>query len=175
MHLDDSSKSNLRFNNDFSILDFHSFRSYKRYKTLFANKDVGSLKATGDFVYYCTKIQDKNILCHRIVYALANNISEIIGDIDHIDGNTQNNNPSNLRMCSRSENCMNARGKGDSRTGLKGVAKRSRKRKDGSVIYESAIMYNGKYKFIGSFKSANAAHEAYCEQAKLLHGEYANF
>ena len=91
-------------------------------------------------------------------------------DIDHIDGDTLNNHPENLRLATRSQNCMNAKGKNTSKTGLKGVSLRTRNNK---ITYESVIMSNGKGKYLGSFPTAQLAHDKYIDASHKMHGEYA--
>ena len=44
------------------------------------------------------------------------------GDLDHIDGNKQNNSFSNLREATRSQNCMNRKKASNNTTGYKGVS-----------------------------------------------------
>lgn len=57
---------------------------------------------------------------HRIVWALFHNkIPET--SIDHIDGNKSNNHPSNLRLCSQSQNRQNINTPRANTTGVTGV------------------------------------------------------
>jgi hypothetical protein len=49
------------------------------------------------------------MMCHRVVCDLLE-LGDLTGnDVDHIDGDPSNNSPSNLKVCSRSENCRNRR------------------------------------------------------------------
>lgn len=88
-------------------------------------------------------------------------------EIDHIDGNPLNNQKSNLRVCTRSQNMMN-RGKTKANTsGFKGVHFHKRSKK-----WTARIQKDGNRSHIGSFDKPEEAHEAYRESAKKLHGEF---
>lgn len=97
----------------------------------------------------------RTIYMHRfIMNALPNT------EIDHRDNNTMNNQKSNLRFCTRSQNLMNARIRSDNVSGYKGVIwiKRSRK-------WMAYMRRNGHMKYIGLFNSAADAARAYDSQA----------
>lgn len=85
--------------------------------------------------------------------------------IDHIDGNTLNNQKSNLRTCTAAQNAQN-------RT----VAPRGKRYRGvhiqrGSVIAQ--ITANRKTYYLGTFNSEHEAARAYNEAALRLHGEFA--
>lgn len=89
--------------------------------------------------------------------------------IDHINGNRLDNRRENLRICTFLGNAQN-KGMADSnRSGFKGVYQHGGK---GSFI--SRIHVNGVAKHLGSYKTAEEAHEVYCLAADMLHGEFAN-
>lgn len=68
---------------------------------------AGTLNAKG---YFQICFSYKRYSCARIVYhILFGNLSSS-DEIDHKDGNTQNNRKDNLRKCSRSENDRNRKG-----------------------------------------------------------------
>lgn len=87
---------------------------------------------------------------------------------DHIDGDTLNNQKSNLRNCTRQENNRNKRKKTVYGSKYKGVNKRSENR------YISKIKVNEKSTIIGTFKTEKEAAIAYNEKALLIFGEFAN-
>jgi hypothetical protein len=93
-------------------------------------------------------------------------------ELDHIDGNKLNNQKSNLRFATRSENGFN-RGKNKSNTsGYKGVfwggddSKRVKK-------WKAQITVNRKVHYLGRFLTKEEASLAYKEAAKKYHGEFA--
>lgn len=64
----------------------------------------------------------KSISFHRLYAELwIPNLCDLT-DIDHIDGNKLNNSPTNLRWCSKSQNCRNRRS-GRSSTGIQNVSR----------------------------------------------------
>lgn len=90
--------------------------------------------------------------------------------VDHIDGDGLNNSRKNLRLTTISQNQQNSRLRVTNTSGYKGVSySKDRKR------WEARIEYDGKQKFLGYFDSPEQAHQAYCEKARELFGEYARF
>ncbi len=90
--------------------------------------------------------------------------------IDHIDMNGLNNQKSNLRKCTYSQNCCNVKPRGFSK--FLGVTydRGSRGRK----VWAAFININKKGKRIGRFYTEIDAAKAYDEAAKIIHGEFAN-
>jgi hypothetical protein len=90
--------------------------------------------------------------------------------VDHVDGNTLNNQRCNLRTCSQSENMQN-RGKTKTNTsGYKGVTWHRNRNK-----FLAQIKVNNKNIYLGYFKSAEDAARAYDEAAKKHHGAFAYY
>lgn len=103
---------------------------------------------------------------HREVMGLA------FGDpreVDHRFGIRTDNRKSELRVCARGQNKFNRAGSSKSMSGLKGAKWKARGRR-----WEAYIQVNRKRKFLGSFATAEEAHEAYCKAAPIYHGEFAN-
>jgi hypothetical protein len=101
---------------------------------------------------------------HRIVWALVNNKDPGNYPIDHINRVPHDNNPKNLRLATSALNRYNSSFNKNS-TGYRGVTKAkdcnrwiSRIKKDGKVIY------------LGCFKSAQEAHDAYLKACVSLYG-----
>lgn len=119
--------------------------------------------------YVKVRIKGRQYLLHRLVWVF------FYGDllegmvVDHIDGNTLNNKVENLRMCTVSQNGQNIhRGRGDY-SSLKGI---SFSKKQGK--YVSQIRVSGKNLWLGSYNTAEEAHQAYCKAAKDNFGGFAN-
>lgn len=90
---------------------------------------------------------------------------------DHIDGNGLNNSLSNLRFGTYSQNQCNKKVKSNTTTSFKGVTKL----KNRSKPFNSNITISGKTFFLGSFSTAEEAHEAYKKAALEHHGEFAKW
>ncbi len=108
---------------------------------------------------------------HRVI------LERIIGrpikkdyECDHINGNGLDNRRENLREVTRSQNAMNVKYYSTNVSGYKGV---SHIKKHGK--YRAAIGLNGDIIYLGEFDTPEQAHKAYCEAAKELHGDFANF
>lgn len=85
--------------------------------------------------------------------------------IDHIDGDPKNNRFANLRDVSNTHNIQNQR-RPHADNGGTGVL--------GTCIsphggYEARISYKGKNKYLGHFKTVEAAHQRYLEAKRELH------
>lgn len=127
------------------------------------NKQAGTINRDG---YIHIGIDYKYYKEHRLIYLIFNkNLPEII---DHIDGNKQNNKIENLRSCTKSENCLNAKHKKHSRCGYKGVSYEKRYNS-----WVASITINGKRKYIGSYKDPMYAAFAYNQYAIVYHGKFA--
>lgn len=88
--------------------------------------------------------------------------------VDHRDGDGLNNQRSNLRICTHVENLRNSRRLIKSGTGFKGVY-----RTPNGKRFTASLRFNGEYRYLGSFDTAEQAHAAYCEAASRLFGEFA--
>ena len=89
---------------------------------------------------------------------------------DHINGDTLDNQSSNLRICTTSQNGMN-RGKPKNNTsGFKGIVFDKRKR---AKPWIAKIKKDFKSIYIGTYETALEAALAYDIAAKEIHGEFA--
>jgi hypothetical protein len=84
--------------------------------------------------------------------------------VDHIDRNGLNNQKSNLRHCTHSQNCANRRSKNS--TGFRGVYSRNNG-------YEVKIKHQGKMLYLGVYNSIYVAAAAYNQKALELFKEFA--
>lgn len=87
--------------------------------------------------------------------------------VDHIDGNGLNNQKTNLRLCTNSQNMMNQKMHKDNRSGYKGVRFHKSSKK-----WQARICINYKDIFLGGFKTAILAHEAYKKAVLKYHKEF---
>tara|TARA_R110000868_G_scaffold7100_4_gene38839 strand:- start:520 stop:1209 length:690 start_codon:yes stop_codon:yes gene_type:complete len=112
----------------------------------------------------------KKILMHRFLCGLAHGDPR---EVDHIDGNGLNNKRTNLRICTRYENARNRKKNKNNSIGFKGVEKR--KDRNMQKPYRGSVYFLGKKYRSKYFSTAEEAHTAYCEIAKMLQGEFARF
>lgn len=104
---------------------------------------------------------------HRVAWAIFHGRWPR-GQIDHVNGDKQDNRIINLREASQSENKRNTAIYRNNTSGYKGVCWH---RATGKWI--SQIGLGGKQIRLGYFNDPAEAHAAYCEAAKKYHGEFA--
>lgn len=108
---------------------------------------------------------------HRMILERIIGRELVKGEIpDHINGDTLDNRRENLRLATYSQNGMNAGKHKNNQSGYKGVSYDGRVNK-----WRARIQVNGKEKWLGLFDNPEDAYKAYCEAAKLYHGEFSNF
>jgi hypothetical protein len=146
LDLDTNNVYNTKFNRILSIGNRNKYNYVKLYKN-------------GKF---------KLFQLHRLIYeAHFGNIPEGLL-IDHIDNNRQNNNISNLRLATHSENTCN-NSKTNSNTGYKNITFCKKYNK-----YRVAIKKNNKTVYNKNFKTLEEAIENRNIQLKEIHGEFHN-
>ena len=104
----------------------------------------------------------KFLYMHREIMKAENGI-----EVDHINQDPLDNQKHNLRLCtSQQNNCNNKR----SPKRNKGVDKRE------TIIpsYRAKIAVNGRYKYLGSYRTERDAALAYDREAIKLYGEFAS-
>jgi len=108
------------------------------------------------------------LLMHRLIMNTPEGM-----DTDHIDGNKLNNQKSNLRICTRSQNQMN-RGVGKNNwLGIKGVSHHTRTINGKTYTYITAhIGVNGKLIHLGHFPTIELASKARNAAALKYHREF---
>jgi hypothetical protein len=89
-------------------------------------------------------------------------------EVDHIDGNTLNNQKSNLRIVTKTQNQMNRKIQKNNISGYKGVTWCKRTKK-----WIAQIRVETKTKFLGYFDDKNIAGNVYNLNAKKYFGEFA--
>ena len=88
---------------------------------------------------------------------------------DHRNGNGLDNRWVNLRVCTGPQNVCNRKISKNNTSGFKGVSETKGGR------FMAAIAFQQKTYYLGTFDTPEEAHQAYCEAAIRLHGEFANF
>ena len=114
--------------------------------------------------YTGTDNKQHTVLLHRLLTGLQLHDGF---ECDHINGNTLDNRKCNLRKCNKTENNRNSKKRKKNKTGYKGVSAIK-----GSNKYVAQIFYNNKCIYLGSYKTPQEAHAAYCEASKKYHGEF---
>lgn len=107
--------------------------------------------------YYQTGINGKRYSNHRIIYSIYNNTnltSEQI--VDHLDRCPQNNNPTNLRIVSETENQRNQTKRKNTSSKYIGVSFKKPANK-----FNAQIGVNGKLIYLGLFSYELEAAKAY--------------
>lgn len=125
---------------------------------------AGSVKSDG---YRHINIGGKFLLEHRLAWFFFYGYWPE-NDIDHIDNLRDNNKISNLREATRQQNIRNSRLRSSTRSGFKGVTFEKR-----TGRWNARIFFNGKQISLGTFSTAEEAHQAYCISAEKNFGQFA--
>lgn len=120
-----------------------------------------------DCGYIIIRINGRGYRAHRLAWLWTDG-NWPSSDLDHINGNRSDNRVANLREATRAQNNMNARLRGDNKTGFKGVFFNKQNRR-----WQARVTKDGRQIHAGCFDTAEQAHAAYYEAAKLHFGEYA--
>lgn len=127
-----------------------------------AGAEAGSVHPSG---YRFIQIAGVSYLAHRIAYEL--HTGEPIPDgleVDHRDGNRDNNAIANLRLASSGDNAQNRRRRSDNTSGYVGV---SWHRQTGK--WWAQIGRDGRRLSLGLHDSPDAAHRAYLRAKESFH------
>jgi hypothetical protein len=73
--------------------------------------------------YYQVKLDGRAYRVHRVVWALVYGKDPGDLQIDHVNGDRGDNRPSNLRICSASQNMLNKGRRPTNKSGIKGVCR----------------------------------------------------
>lgn len=133
--------------------------------------DVDDFERFGKFTYHRNAAgypsrhlsENKHVMLHREIIEAPEDI-----DVDHIDGDPNNNRKSNLRLCTPSQNSWNRKLFSSNTSGHTGVYLN---KKTGN--WYAMIMVGGKFIRLGTFKEKADAFLARRAAELLYYGEYA--
>jgi hypothetical protein len=123
---------------------------------------AGAIERNG---YRRIDLLNKHYLAHRLAWLYVNG-EWPLGDLDHVNGNKDDNRVANLRPATVSQNAMNKKMPATNKTGFKGVCQVGKK-------FQAGIKRNGKSTHLGWHDTPEAAHAAYVEKANEIFGEFA--
>jgi hypothetical protein len=110
------------------------------------------------------RVFGKQILMHRFIMQVADNV-----EVDHVDRNPLNNQRSNLRVATSSQNKCNRGPRKDNTSGFKGVSWHSQRNKWTARIK----VPHGKYLHLGLYTRKVDAVRAYDKASQQHHGDFA--
>lgn len=148
---------------DFELVSKYNWFSHKEYA-------ARTVRVNGEKI---------TILMHRFIMGCVKGDGKML---DHKDGNGLNNQRSNLRFCTSSENQKNKKAWGSSKyLGVSRHTKNFKKYKKSIAAFKdysytnwkATISINGRPKHIGGFTNEIDAAKAYNEAALKYHGEFA--
>lgn len=116
--------------------------------------------------YRYVRYEGKPVGAHRLAWKIMTG-NWPAEQIDHINRVRDDNRWPNLRLANRSQNRQNTAVGLRNTSGLKGAFFHKP-----SGRWHAGICVNGRNKYLGHFDSAEAAHEAYVNEAKNLYGEF---
>ena len=104
---------------------------------------------------------------HRLIWLLFH--GDLPKQLDHVDGNRQNNKIENLRECTPSQNQHNCKLRSDNKSGIKGVSWDSSKK-----MWAARLATKGEVSALGCFWDKEVAGQIVRIERLKLHGEFAN-
>lgn len=153
-----------KYGNRYLIIDDEDYDLVKKYNWSLASTR-GLFYATHS---YWTNGSYKGIKAHRLIMCVLNSPKIFI---DHRDRNGLNNQKSNLRITTFSQNACNTSFLNKSNTGYRGVYQYKSGKMKGKIT--ACIKINNKRIFGGYFDSAIEAAKRYNELAIIHHKEFA--
>lgn len=159
--LDSNIPQGIRFNPYRPKSYFKDLARYNQYMSSRSGNPAGALRKFEKNFYWCVSVLSCRTANHRIVWMLHN--ESYIPDgkiIDHIDRNTENNHPSNLRLATPKESSRNRDVQCNNQTGLKGVIYDPSRASMKKYIAKIKIN-NERSRYLGIFLTAQEAHECY--------------
>lgn len=109
------------------------------------------------------------LYAHRVAFAMYHKCSVEDIEIDHIDGNRQNNRAVNLRAARREQNAANSRKHSDNASGIKGVYYCNTRK-----VWFGSVMRKGKLRRTHGCPTKESAERVLRELRQSLHREFTN-
>lgn len=165
-------RSRFNYDSETGVLTWKENTEYPNWwNTRYADTQPSAKDALG---YLRAKISYKDwsgyVSLHRICYLIHH--GELPDVVDHVNGDVTDNRIENLRASDVVKNAWNRKANANTSTGLKGV-KQSKDRKGDVCGYVAQIGHKGKREYLGFFKSAEDAYEAYRKREVELRVNYA--
>lgn len=132
---------------DRPLVEFSSLRSALSWNAKNAGKEAGWIGSDG---YRRITIEGRSYLAHRVAWLIVNGVWPT-NEIDHIDQCRTNNQLSNLREVTTSQNAQNRTLPSNNRSGHIGI------RQSDNGRWRAEIEVRGKKLFLGAFRSKAAA------------------
>lgn len=111
--------------------------------------------------------QKRNVKVHRAAFLLYHGFLPPV--IDHVNGDPADNRIVNIRAATMRQNQYNKRSSNTSSSQYKGVSWVKTNQR-----WLAQIQDKGKVTFLGYHVTEQEAHQAYCQRAKEIHGEFYN-
>lgn len=134
-----------------------------------SKKEIGQVVqgSRGKEGYFYIAIKRKRYKAHRLAFLYMTGFIPKI--VDHDNNDTFDNRWANLRSATDVENARNASKRKDNTSGYKGVCWHKQ-----TGWWRARISYRDRRVHLGSFATAEEAHEAYKKAAAELHEDFAN-
>jgi HNH endonuclease len=143
----------------FALVDDADYKSLSKFKWHIDQHEATCYAHRTPWVH--GKNRSRTIRMHRQIMGFPK------GLVDHRNGNGLDNRRRNLRLATKSQNSANSRRLSSRNTsGFRGVCLA----RDGK--WQAQIKVNGKFKYLGRFKTARQAHNAFQKYAHEIYGDF---
>ena len=144
-------KKYLKYNENNGL--FYWLKKPSTYSRIKVGGVAGYLNKLG---YVQIRIHNKRYLAHRLAWNFYFGTNPSV-NIDHINGIRNDNRISNLRLATQAENTRNKKQHREGKlVGCTFIKKLNK--------WQSQILKNGEYKYLGLFKTENEAHRRYIKE-----------
>lgn len=141
---------------------------YGPWNSRYAGTDAGAKKNNCISIQINNGQKAENYKAHRLAWIYVNGGIPRYMEIDHINGDPEDNRIKNLRLCTRGQNLANTGATKNKKNNLpKGVEGQA------GNTFCARIMVNKQRLYLGNFPTPELAYTAYCIAAKEYHGEFA--